>query len=112
VFSHSLGHNRTFALTLEDDIQQASDAFGLRADIGFVAELGDTQKLQTVARITAPGCKSRVLIFRRFEDVQPFISSLAAAGYGYSVLGEPRSDEHFHLESWRETFRDWALLPR
>lgn len=99
-------------MTLEDDIQQASDAFGLRADIGFVAEFADAQKVQTVARITAPSSKSRVLIFRRFEDVQPFISSLGAAGYGYSVLGEPRSDERFDLESWRETFRDWALLPR
>jgi hypothetical protein len=98
-------------LTLANQIQQACEALGLCAELGFIAKFDGSPELQTVAKITGPRSESRMLIFRNFEDIEPFTSHLASAGFGYSVMDEPRSEETFDLESWRETFRDWSLLP-
>lgn len=98
-------------LTLANQIQQACEAFGLCAEFGFIAKFDGGPELQTVAKITGPQSESRMLIVQNFEDIQPFTSHLAAAGFGYSVMDEPRSDEPFDLDSWREVFRDWLLLP-
>lgn len=98
-------------MTLVDHLQQACQALGLRADIGFVAKFDGVSELQTVAQITGPSCDSRMLIFRNYDDIRTICDQIVSAGYGYSVMDEPRSDEPFDLESWREVFQDWSLLP-
>lgn len=106
-----IGQKRKLTLKLANQIQQACEALGLCAELGFIARFDGAPELQTVAKITGPQSESRMLIVLNSEDIQPFTSHLASAGFGYSVMDEPLSDEPFDLESWREIFRDWSLLP-
>lgn len=98
-------------MTLVNHLQQAYQALGLRADIGFVARFDGVSELQTVAQIPGPSCDCRMLVFRNYDDIGPICDQIVSAGYGYSVMDEPAGDEPFDLESWREVFRDWSLLP-
>ena len=94
--------------TLENWISQACDALGLHADFAFVVDVGDGREVCAVARINNLGAKNGMLVVRNYDDVQPYTETLARAGYGYSVLDEPRVDEVFDLDSFQEMFLDWG----
>lgn len=96
--------------TLEMWILQACDALGLRADFAFVVDFGDGHELRAVARIRNLGASNGMLVVRSYDDVRPYAEALAQAGYGYSVLDEPRSDEAFDVDSFREMFLDWGWV--
>ena len=93
---------------LESWLLKACDALGLQADVAYVANIGDGCAIQTVARIRHLGARNGMLVVRSYEDVQPFSERLSLAGYGYSVLDEPRIDEDFDLASFKEMFLDWG----
>ena len=94
--------------TLESWISKACEALGLHADFAFVVDIGGGHRLVTVARIRNLGDQNGMLIFRDSNDLGQYGQRLVQHGYGYSVLGEPRADEMFDLESYREMFRDWG----
>lgn len=94
--------------TLEEQLSQACAAIGLRIDIGHVARLGDGVEIHTVARIRDLGAPNGMLIIRDFDVVEPHLDRLDEAGYGFSTLTDPRSDESYDLEGCIEMFRDWG----
>lgn len=49
-----------------------------------------------------------MLLFRTYDEVREVSQALQNAGYGYSVVDEPRPDEEFDLSSFQEMFRDWG----
>ncbi len=49
-----------------------------------------------------------MLIFRSYGEIQPYAEEIVRSGYGYSILDEPRPDENFDLESFKEMFFDWG----
>lgn len=93
---------------LESWISKACKAFGLQADFDFAVDTGDGHKVWAVARIRNLGAKNGMLVVRNYDDVRVCAESLARAGYGYSVLDEPRDDEDFDLGSFKEMFLDWG----
>ena len=94
--------------TLELWISQACHAFELEADFAYVVDLGNGRQVRAVARVRGLGARNGMLIVRNYEDVRPYAEVLVRAGYGYSVLDEPRSDEEFDLELFRRMFLDWG----
>lgn len=94
--------------TLERWISQACHALGLQVDLAYVVDVGDDREIRAVARIRGLGASNGMLVVRNYEDVRPYLETLARAGYGFSVLDEPRSDETFDLDSFRELFVDWG----
>ena len=94
--------------TLESWILQACNALGLHADFGLVVDVGEGHQVATLARIRNLGGRNGMLVVRKYDDVRPYAQRLVQDGYGYSVLDEPRSDETFDLDSFREMFRDWG----
>lgn len=95
---------------LEDWLSRACNALGLQADIPFVANIENEHGVRAVARIHNLGANNGMLVVRSYEDVRPHAKELAKAGYGYSVLDEPRSDEAFDLDTFKEMFLDWGWM--
>lgn len=93
--------------TLERWISQACDALGLQADFAYVVDVGDDREVRAVARIRGIGARNGMLVVRKYDDVRPYAETLARAGYGFSVLDEPRPDEAFDLDSFKKIFVDW-----
>ena len=98
--------------TLERWISQACDACGLQADFAYVVNVGVDRDVRAVARIRGLGGRNGMLVVRKFEDVQPYAETLSRAGYGFSVLEEPRPNEVFDMDSFEKMFIDWGWSGR
>ena len=93
---------------LESWLMQACQASGLEVEIGFLAVVGDRKTVQSVARIRGLGHVNGMLIVRDYDEVRSLLDDIRLAGYGFSVLDEPRDDEAFDLHSYQEMFHDWG----
>lgn len=49
-----------------------------------------------------------MLVFLADDEMRGHVQELLDAGYGCSVLGEPRPDDEFDLAAFQEMFRDWG----
>jgi hypothetical protein len=87
---------------------RACSALGLHAELGFRLVLPDSREIVAVARIAHLGAPNGMLLFRTYDEVRDCTRSLVEAGYGYSIIDEPRPDEEFDLISFEEMFRDWG----
>ena len=87
---------------------RACNDLGLPAECDFEVVLADGVSLQSIVRIAYLGGQRGMLIFRSYEEIQPYAAELIRAGYGYSVLGDPREKEEFDLDSYVEMFSDWG----
>jgi hypothetical protein len=96
--------------TLENWIFQACNALGLQADFDCVVELNSNHKVHAVAHIHNSGARKGMLVVRNYADVRPYAKKLIQAGYGFSILPEPRPEEVFDLDSFKEMFQEWGLL--
>jgi hypothetical protein len=86
----------------------ACAALGLRVELGFRLALPGDRELIAVARVADLGAHNGMLLFRSYDEIKSYAQDLLALGYGYSVIDEPRSDEVFDIESFKEMFRDWG----
>jgi hypothetical protein len=66
------------------------------------------ERFDVNARIANLGARNGMLIFEKYEDVCQHSEAVQDAGYGYSVIDEPRPDEEFDLGSFQAVFRDWG----
>ena len=48
-----------------------------------------------------------MLVFSSYNEVSDYADELIRAGYGFSVLDDPRPDEEFDLDSFKDMFADW-----
>lgn len=76
--------------------------------MGFSLSLSGGRHLTSFARIADLGAPNGMLLFRTYDEVRDVSQALQDAGYGYSVVDEPRPDEEFDLASFQEMFRDWG----
>jgi hypothetical protein len=86
----------------------ACKELGLEVEFDFTFALAGKPRIVVLARIPLLGALNGMLIFRTYGEVQPYTEEIIRAGYGYSVLDEPRPDECFDLESYKEMFTDWG----
>lgn len=93
---------------LAEWIERACGELGLRTELGFRVSLPDLPDVTTVAHIHDLGAANGMLIFSSYEEVRDLTKDLLKAGYGFSVLDEPSSEEEFDLASFKEMFIDWG----
>lgn len=91
-----------------DWILDACSALGLNAEIGFRVVLPNGQDLVAAARIEHLGAPNGMLVFHAYNEFRDYAQMLVDAGYGFSVLDEPRPDEELDLASVQDMFRDWG----
>lgn len=89
-------------------LKLACHELGLRLDVGHSVDLGDGLLVSSLARIRDLGAPNGTLIVRSYVEVERHLDKLSALGYGFSVLDEPRPDEEFDLESFRDMFIEWG----
>lgn len=93
-------------------LELACSALNLDLDINYSIDMNSGQSLLALARIRNIGAKNGMLIIASYDQVEQFVSQLSIMGYGFAVLDEPRPDEDFNLESFREMFGDWGHTER
>ena len=89
-------------------IWRACSALGLRAELGFRLVLPSGHAVVAVARIADLGAPNGMLVVRAYDEIRGHVQELDDAGYGFSVLGEPRPNAEFDLTGFQEVFRDWG----
>ena len=89
-------------------LARACEELGLQIEFDFTLMLTDRSRIVALSHIPLLGAPSGMLIFRTYDEVQSHAEELIHAGYGYTVLDEPRPDECFDLESFKEMFIDWG----
>ena len=83
------------------------------SDLGFVVdgpvtiEVGGT-RMSVPVFVEGFGAVRGMLIVTSYSDVKPHIEALAHAGFGYSVMSEPRQNETYDRESFIEMLSDWG----
>ena len=95
-------------MKLRERLSKACTLLGLEIDIAFKAKLPSGHVISTVARISKLGAPKGMLIVTSFDDVREASDELTSAGYGYSVMSEPPSDESFDLDAYVDVFSDWG----
>lgn len=93
-------------------VWRACSALGLQAELGFRLVLPSGQAVVTVARIADLGAPNGMLLFRAYDEIRDHVQELEDAGYGFSVVGEPRPDAEFDLTVFQKMFRDWGWSGR
>ena len=93
---------------LSEWLWRACSALGVRAELGFRLVLQDGTEVHTIARLPDLGAPKGMLLLASYDQVHSHSQVLLDAGYGYSVLNEPRPQEDFDLDSFRDMFKDWG----
>jgi hypothetical protein len=93
---------------LAEWICRACNQLGLRVEPDFKVVLNGGREFPTIARIPNLGAHNGMLVFASYDDIVDYQNELVESGYAYAVLDEPRQDEDFELESFREMFLDWG----
>jgi hypothetical protein len=93
---------------LKDWLVRACSEVGLRIETEFLWVADDGRKFHPVARIPDIGATNGMLVFLDYDEIRLYADKIVQAGYGYSVLDQPRPDETFDLDSFREMFTDWG----
>jgi hypothetical protein len=89
-------------------LERAADSLGLVVERDYEVVLPGHPKTHVAARVLNVGGRMGMLIFERYEDAKHLADQLVGAGYGYTVLDQPRPNEAFDLESYREMAADWG----
>ena len=94
--------------TLKEQLAKACAELGLKIDVEFTLSLEGGSKIRHVARIQNLGSTNGMLIIRSFDEVKGHSDELDKAGYGYSVLDEPYTEEGYDIDGCKEMFVDWG----
>jgi signal transduction histidine kinase len=87
---------------------QACDELGLHVDREFKITLDGEHVVHAVARVRGLGAENGMLVISDYDEVKAHLAEISKAGYGFSILDEPSSQEEYDLESYAQMFRDWG----
>jgi hypothetical protein len=89
-------------------LERAALSLGLVVERDYEVVLAGHATTRAAARILNVGGPMGMLVFARYEDAKHLADQLVRAGFGYTVLDQPRPNETFELESYREMAADWG----
>lgn len=93
---------------IKECFARACKSLDLEVDPYHVVELEPGKSISSEVYIPNLGGPRGMLIFRSFQDMQGFDDELIEAGYGYSVMSEPTTEEEYSPQSLIEVFLDWG----
>jgi len=89
-------------------LERAAEALGLKVERDYEVQLPGQEGIRATARVLHLGGPMGMLVFERYDDAKRLADRLVEAGFGYTILDEPRADEVFDLESYAEMAADWG----
>lgn len=93
---------------LEQHLLRACEELGINISIGYCVQLDTGVQLCAAAHLPTLGSRRGMLIFKSSDEIEDSSDDLVRVGFGYSVIQEPKSDEQFDLDGYREMFEDWG----
>lgn len=96
------------ASTLESEWASAARLLGLETIAPFSVTLPSGTRVCAEVLVKHFGAANGMLIVRDYEQVRHVQGELEEAGFGFSVLEDPRANEPFVLEEFADILRDWG----
>jgi hypothetical protein len=93
---------------LESDILRACAELDLSVEFHVLIMFENERPLQALAKIATVGAAKGMLVFLSYETIRNSTEKLLDAGFGFTILDEPASEEEFDLESFKTMIRDWG----
>ena len=81
---------------------------GLQFIAPFSLLLTSGNKLDAIFLIKNFGATNGMLIFGSYDEISPYVDEIVEAGYGFSILDEPTSDESYSKDEYIELLADWG----
>lgn len=88
--------------------QKAASDLGLQITAPFCLLLASGHRLEAILLIHQFGAGKGMLIFTSYDEVSHYVNEIVDAGYGFSVLDEPREHEAYNKEEYIELLADWG----
>ena len=88
--------------------QKAASDLGLQITAPFSLILGSGNSLEVILLVHQFGAAKGMLVFTSYDAVAPYINEIVDAGYGFSVLDDPKEDEDYDKEDFIELLADWG----
>jgi hypothetical protein len=93
---------------LKIELEKACAELGLSVKFDERISVNGKDNLKPLAHIESIGAPNGMLIFLSFEPIRSAGQDLCKQQFAYSVLSEPRPNEKFDLNSYKEMFVDWG----
>ena len=88
--------------------KEAADDLGLEITVPFDLTLGSGVKLHIPLLLRHFGGEEGMLVLSDYNTVKSISDELVQAGYGFSVLDEPRSEEKYVRQDYIDILIDWG----
>jgi hypothetical protein len=93
---------------LQDWFLRAAAVHGLQVDLDVTILLPSGQVVCAPIHLHGVGAKRGMLVATRWKDIEAAADELVEAGYGYSVMDEPASDQD-ELAPFQDLLDDWGV---
>jgi arsenate reductase len=93
---------------MQEQLSKACRELGLHIDLDFELSLASGRRLVALARIQELGAPNGMLILSSVDPIAHASDEITEAGYGYSVLSQPRSSEGYSSQGCIDMFSDWG----
>lgn len=87
---------------------QAASILGLDVDAPSSVTLPSGDSVTADVLVRDFGAPAGMLIVRRYDEIRLRTSEVLSAGFGFSVMDDPRPTEAFDIETYVEVLRDWG----
>jgi hypothetical protein len=87
---------------------EAASDLNLEIVSPFRLPLDSGNELDAALLVCHFGAARGMLVFSEYDRVAPFLEEVVDAGYGFTVLDEPRPEESYVREEYVDLLRDWG----
>lgn len=92
---------------LKERLTRACTELAMEIESEFNWTAKDGRVFHPVVRIPSVGAENGMLIFVNHDGLEQYSDEIVQAGFGYSVLSEPRPGTEYDLNAYKEMFADW-----
>lgn len=89
-------------------LERAAESLGLTVERDYEVHLPGHEAVRAAARVLYLGGPMGMLVFEHYDEAKRLADRLVDAGFGYTILDDPRVDEVFDLQSYMEMAADWG----
>lgn len=88
--------------------KEAAGDLGLKIVTPFELDLPSGARIRVPLMVRHFGAREGMLVLSDYSLVSAWIDEIGQAGYGFSTLSEPRTDEVYSREEYIEVLMDWG----
>lgn len=91
---------------------RAAELLGFEIVAPFSLQLSSGAPLNAAVLVKGFGYRNGMLIVTEFDTVAARVSELVNAGFGFSVMSEPKARHPFVLDAYVDVLSDWGWAGR